>query len=222
MDNIRIILLMVIILCDEVNMKKPLVVLFCIVFIFTAIQISGCGIREEDKHDAIGYFKALNSYSVHTDIEVKNDKQTTNYSARQIYSIGLGYRLELNKDIVMLYKDDKIYVADLKNKQKYITDKKFDDVYRLSFLGEFIGLLYTNENIDCSYITKDYEEYELIKTSIPANNRNISYGVLMVSVKQKIPMKLTIYDSNNNERIAVSYKNFKAGADVDKSLFNTD
>lgn len=202
-------------------MKKPLVVLFCIVLIFIVISVGGCGIKKEDQKDTIGYFKALNSYSVYTDIEVKNDKQTINYSARQICSIGLGYRLELNKDIIMVYKDDKIYVTDLKSKQRYITDKKFDDVYRLSFLGEFIGLLYTNENIDCSYITKDYEEYELIKTSIPVNNRNISYGVLMVKVKGKTPARLTIYDSNNNERIIVSYKDFKANTDVDKSLFNT-
>lgn len=200
-------------------MKKSLVVLFCSLLIIAIISACGCGTEKEDKKDTIGYFKALNSYSVYTNIEVKNDKQTINYSARQICSIGLGYRLELNKDIIMLYKDDKIYVSDLKNKQKYSTDKKFDDVYRLSFLEEFIGLLYTNEKIDCSYITKDNEEYELIKTSVPVNNRNINYGVLYVKVKEKIPVKLIIYDNRDNEKIIVSYSDFIANADVDKSLF---
>lgn len=203
-------------------MKRSLLIFLCFTLIGAVFFISGCGRGKKDAKDVVKYLKDLNSYSVYTDIEIKNDRQTINYCARQISSIGLGYRLELNKDVVMVYKDDKIYVTDLKNKKKYVTDKKFDDVYRLSFLGEFIGLLYTNENIDYSYVTKDYEEYELIKTSIPANNRNISYGVLYVKVKEKIPERLVIYDEKGNARITAVYKEFVPNTDVDKSLFNTD
>lgn len=201
-------------------MKKSLLII--LVLLVTSFLISGCQLKKEAEKDAVGYLKGLNSYSVDTSIEVKNDKQNLNYNARQISALGLGYRLELDKDIIMVYKGDKIYVTDKKTQQKYVTDKQFDEVYKLSFLGEFFGLLYTNDKIDCSYITKDNEEYELVKTSIPTNNRNISYGVLYIRVREKVPTELIIYDLKDKPRLIISYKNFNTNIEVNGALFSTD
>lgn len=200
-------------------MKKSLLILLLLLSVFLT---SSCHMEKRDTKDAASYLKALKSYSVDTDIEVKNDRQSLNYDARQIFVLGLGYRLELDNDIIMVYKDDKIYVKDKKNQHKYVTDKQFDEVYRLSFLGEFLGLLYTNDKIDCSYVTKDNEEYELVRTSMPSNNRNISYGVLYIKVKERIPEKLIIYDSKNKIRLTVSYKNFNSNVEINRNSFNTD
>ncbi|WP_010234895.1 MULTISPECIES: germination lipoprotein GerS-related protein [Clostridium] len=197
-------------------MKKILLILLAFIIIFSAI---GCSLKNNNKKDTLGYFKSLKSYSADMDIEVKNDKQNLNYSGRQIYSLGLGYRLELNKERVLIYKEDKIYVTDLNNGQKYVTDMNFDDVYKISFLGKFIDLLYTNETIKTSFKTIDNDQYELINTTMPDSNRNISYGVLYVSIDKKIPKKLIIYDNKGKEKVIITYKNFIPNCNVDKTLF---
>lgn len=197
-------------------MKKILLILISFVII---IVVSSCGFRDNSKKDNISYLKNLKSYSTDMDIEVKNDKQNLNYSGRQIFSLGLGYRLELNKDRVLIYKEDKIYVTDLNNGQKYTTDMNFDDVYKISFLGKFIDLLYTNETIKTSYKTIDNNQYELINTVMPDSNRNISYGILYIEADKRLPKKLIIYDNKGKEKIIVTYKNFIPNYDVDETLF---
>lgn len=197
-------------------MKRILLIVVGLVMCF----LCSCGLKNRETKDAASYLKELNSYSVDMDIQVKNDKQKLDYSGRQIYAIGLGYRLELNNNRVMIYKGDKIYVSDMNNKQKYVTDKQFDEVLKLSFLGEYIGLLYTNEDIDRSYEVVNNEQYELIGTSIPSNNRNISYGVLYVKVHGKLPEKLIIYDDKDKETFFITYKNFIPNKNVSRALFD--
>lgn len=200
-------------------MKNTLLILISFIII---VAVSSCGFKDNSKKDNISYLKNLKSYSADMDIEIKNDRQNLNYSGRQIYSLGLGYRLELNKERILIYKDDKIYVTDLNNGQKYVTDMNFDDVYKISFLGEFIDLLYTNETIKTSFKTIDNDQYELINTAMPDSNRNISYGVLYIEVGKRLPKKLIIYDNKGKEKIIVTYKNFIPNYDVDKTLYNTN
>ncbi|MFT8313776.1 MAG: germination lipoprotein GerS-related protein [Clostridium sp.] len=197
-------------------MKK---ILLIFTFFVLIISVTGCGSKNKGEKDTITYLKNLKSYSTDMNMEVKNDKQKLNYSGRQIYSLGLGYRLELNNERVLIYREDKIYVTDLQNGQKYTTDMSFDDVYKLSFLGNFIDLLYTNENIKTSFETIDNDKYELVNTDMPDSNRNINYGVLYIEVDKKLPEKLIIYDKNGKEKLIVTYKNFIPNCNVDKTLF---
>ncbi len=195
-------------------MKKLL-----LIFIFF-ISLTGCSIINRKPPEMTSYLKALNSYSVDMDIKVINQRQNLEYSGRQMFLIGLGYKLELNNDKVMIYRDDKIYVTDLYNKQKYVTDENFDDVLRLSFLGEFIGLFYTNQNIEKKYVQINDMNYELIKTSLNCPNRNLSYGILYINISDKKPEKLSIYDYKGNEKLLITYKNFEANAKLSKTLFD--
>ncbi|MDP4146382.1 MAG: germination lipoprotein GerS-related protein [Bacillota bacterium] len=199
-------------------MEKKLILLFAAVVIFCTLGIS-CARPGDKNKNIIDDLKDLKSYSCNMDIQVKNSKQKIDYSARQIYSVGLGYRLELNKDRTMVYKGNKIYIKDYKNNSVYTTDKSFDDVYRLSFIGEYIGLLYTDENIKYSFTKVGDEEYELIKLKIPSNNKNLSNAVLHVNTKTKVPSKLFIYDFQGNEVMEITYKDFKANDQVTADLF---
>ncbi|AJA48859.1 hypothetical protein CPAST_c27920 [Clostridium pasteurianum DSM 525 = ATCC 6013] len=199
-------------------MKKILLIFISIVLI---LIVTGCGKGKNDK-SSIAYLKDLKSYTTDMSIEVKNNKQKLDYSGRQMYFLGLGYRLELNNQRVLIYKDDKIYITDLQNGNKYITDMNFDDVYKISFLGNFIDLLYTNERIKTSYKTVNGKKYELINTDMPDSNRNISHGILYVDVNKKIPQKLVVYDIKENEKFIVNYKNFVPNCSVDKSLFRVN
>ncbi len=90
----------------------------------------------------------------------------------------------------------------------------------MSLIEEYIALLYTNENIKYSYKNIQGQKYQLIELFIPGNNRNMSKAVLYVNIKTKIPSKIYIFDSKNQERVEVVYKDFKPNIQVNKDLFS--
>ena len=91
---------------------------------------------------------------------------------------------------MFIYKtDDNIYISDKNNGTKYVQSKDFDEVLKLSFIGEYIGLLYTNEEI--KYVIKNINdiEYTVIDLFIPGSNKNINNALLYVNTKSMIPEK---------------------------------
>ena len=200
-------------------MKKKSFVLLFVFFSFGLILLSGCRKKIIDPNSVTMYLKELSSYSCRADIKIKNSKDTYTYSTNQIYSKEIGTRIELGKDRVYIYLDDKIYVTDLKNNLKYLMDKNVDGIYRLSIIEEYVNLLYTNENIKYNYKNIDGQKYQTIELIIPGNNRNMSKAILYVNMKTKLPYRLYIYDSKDVERAEIAYNDFKTNIDINKSLF---
>jgi outer membrane lipoprotein-sorting protein len=182
----------------------------------------GCGNNEKNSEKVIDNLKNLDSYSCSVDMKIENDKQVISYKGKQFYDKKYGYRFELDNNRVMVYKNNNIFVKDLKNGFKYSTDKNFDSVFKLSFIGEYIGLIYTNEKIKVSLKNIDNEKYQIIHLDIPGNNKNISKCDLYVNIKTEKPRYLNIYDSNNSEKIKIEYSDFNFNPELNKDLFNID
>ncbi|MBC8060620.1 MAG: hypothetical protein H7Y18_08135 [Clostridiaceae bacterium] len=200
-------------------MKKNSLILLFIFFSIQIIFLSGCRKKNIDPSSTTMYLKGLSSYSCSADIKIKNDRDTYTYSTNQIYSKTLGTRIELGKDRVYIYLEDKIYVTDLQNKLKYLMDKDVDGIYKLSIIEEYINLLYSNENIKYNSKNIDGQEYQTIELEIPGNNRNMSRAIFYVNIKSKSPYKLFIYDSKEKERVEILYNDFKPNIEINKALF---
>ncbi|MGH4050643.1 MAG: germination lipoprotein GerS-related protein [Clostridium sp.] len=202
-------------------MKKILLLLLSSLMIIGLVLLTSCVTKPKDTNDITRFLKNMDSYTTDMNIDVINPKQTINYKAKQSYLLGGGYKLELNEDRVFIYKNDnKIYVNDKNNGTKYVQSKDFDEVFKLSFIGEYIGLLYTNEEI--KYVTKTINdtEYTVIDLLIPGSNKNINKALLYVDTKKMIPDKMVIYDVNGKEKINISYTNFLPNVKIEPSVFS--
>jgi outer membrane lipoprotein-sorting protein len=202
--------------------NKLLSAVLSAIFIFLLIGLAGCGKKNRTPEEITCYLKDLNSYSSIVNMHIKNDRQTIDYELKQYYQKDLGYRLELGQDRIMVYKDDKIYINDLKSGFKYNTDKNFDELFRLSFIGEYIELLYTNEKI--KYKNKKLEgiDYLSIELLIPGGNKNIDNAVLYINTDTNLPSRLYIFDVKGNEKVEVIYKDFIPNDEVKKDLFKIE
>lgn len=200
-------------------MRKKLLLIFILAVAFVAITI-GCGKKNDHTEKAIDYLKSLDSYSCDINMKIENDKQTINYTGKQFYDKRYGYRFELDKSRVLIYKDNKIFVKDLQNGLKYDTDKEFDSLFKLSFIGEYVQLIYTNEVVKSSFKKVGNEEYQVIQLDIPGNNKNISLSELYLDKSKSFPKYLFIYDSKGRKKIEVEYNNFKFDEDIQKELFD--
>lgn len=201
-------------------MKKKLLLFLSLLLLLSSMILTSCGKKPKDNNDITTFLKNMESYSAEMNMVVKNDKQTINYTARQSYLKGGGYKLELNKDRVFIYKsDDKIYINDKNNGTKYTQSKDFDEVLKLCFIGEYIGLLYTNEEIKYVVETINNIEYTVIDLFIPGNNKNINNALLYINTKNMIPEKLVICDTAGKEKIEVTYTNFLPNVKIEASEF---
>ncbi|KOA95150.1 germination lipoprotein GerS-related protein [Clostridium botulinum] len=177
------------------------------------------GNKEINPNDAIDYLKNLNSYSCDVSVHIKNSKQEIEKNCKQFYNKKFGHRLDIDDKRILLYKENDITVRDLNNNKQYKIDKNFDDVYKLSFIEEYIGLLYTNQDIESSFKTIKDREYQLINLTIPGNNRNINKAILYVNLENNNPEKIAIYDIKGKEMLSFLYKNFIPNAEIAEEVF---
>jgi hypothetical protein len=189
-------------------------------FTILILLLSGCNKNTRDTEKAIDYLKSLDSYSCDINMKIQNDKQVISYGGKHFYDKKYGYRFELDKNRILIYKENKIFVKDLQNGLSYDTDKDFDSVFKLCFIGEYIGLIYTNEKVESSFKNINNEEYQIIHLDIPGNNKNISKADLYVNLRDNFPKYLIVYDSKDREKINVEYSNFKFNPELQKELFD--
>jgi len=203
-------------------MGKKLLILASAILLMFSVVGSGCKKKEKQPEDVITYLKELGTYSCDFDITVKNDKQELKYNGKQFYDQNIGYRVELGSDRTMIFKDKKIYVSDLKNGSRYVTEEEFDSLLGVTFVGKYIGLIYIDEELRTYYKTINNKKYQLIEVTIPGGIREMNKGVMYVDTEDYLPDHLIVYDVNNKEKLVVYYRNFIPNEEIKKELFNTN
>lgn len=200
-------------------MKRSLMIFVVVMVSISAIFV-GCS-KKSSSEDIIYALKNMDSYTCDVNIDSKNDRQVVSNSGKQYYDKNVGYKFDLGSDRTFTYKNNSIYVNDIKNGSKYTTDMDFDSVYKLTFINEYIGLLYTDEQIKTSIKTKDNVQYVAINLLIPTGNRNMNTAELLVEMNTNLPKYLTIYDEKGNEKLNVTYLNFKPDVQISSEIFKT-
>ena len=185
-----------------------------------SLVVGGCA-KKSSSEEIIYSLKNIDSYTCDVNIDFKNDRQVISNSGKQYYDKNVGYRFDLGSDRTFTYKSNSIYVNDIKNGSRYTTDMDFDSVYKLTFINEYIGLLYNDEQIKTSIKTKDNIQYLAISLLIPGGNRNMKTAELFVETKTNLPEYLIIYDEKGNEKLNATYTNFKPDAQISSEIFKT-
>ncbi|WP_051823998.1 MULTISPECIES: germination lipoprotein GerS-related protein [Clostridium] len=192
-------------------MKKRLIYTLFIIAICLTIAVTlfiKGRTRTLDEYNAIDSLSEIKVYKSDITIEVINDRETNKYEGFQTYKKDIGYKLDLKDKRSFTFKGDEILVKDKENIKEYTLDKGFDEVFKYGFIGEYIGLIYTNEELEFETETINNSEYFVITTVIPGSNNNICKGSLYYDIKNNRPKKIIIYDNKGRERIIYTYENF--------------
>ena len=196
----------------EENMKnKKAYALIFLILIGITIGITTLLRSSKNTTEEMKILELLNgikTYRSSITIEVKNQRNNIKYEGTQVYKKNLGYKLVLNDSRTFIFKGDDIAVKDEESTRAYTLNKSFDEVFKYGFVGEFISLVYTNEELKFEKETIDGKEYYVITTLIPGSNNNIFKGKMYYSIEDYAPKKILILDINNEERVIFTYKNF--------------
>lgn len=197
-------------------MFKKIILLFFSFFLFISCKEN----RIENSEQAFDYLKGIKNYISDVRVTFKNGRNEESILIKQYSSSKNAYRLDLQNDRSFIYKDDKIYVRDIKNKLGYFIDENFDEIYKYCFLNEYIKLIYSMDEV--KYFEEDYGQGKNYgtKVNLPTNNLNVSYGVLYLDGEKYIPTRLEIFDNMDKQRILIEYLNFNVLDEIDFSVFD--
>lgn len=192
--------------------KKNIFILIaiCIVAV-TFITIIGLGLKGKttDEEHVLEFLGEIKGYTSNVTIEIENDRGKNVYKAQQKYARNIGSKLEFQDGRTYLFKGGDIEVKDNHSGKEYTMDENLDEVLRYSFVSEYTGLLYINEELNFDTETVGDERYFIITTVIPGSNINMCKGSLYYSVDEHLPKKIIIYDNKGNTRVSYTYDNFK-------------
>jgi outer membrane lipoprotein-sorting protein len=188
-----------------------------LILIVILILITGCGKKKVEPSTTLQSLKSMNSYSCNLEINIINEKQSQKIDAVQRYIKNVGSRMDIDKNLVYIFKSDNIYVKDLVNGISYNLGAAEDGIYSLSIVEECLKLIYTYEGV--SYIKIDGNEYMLFKFQIPYNNKDIQKGAFYVDIKQGLPFRLCLYDATDKETVEVNYRDFMLNNKMGKEIF---
>lgn len=200
--------------------KKGIILFFTGIFVF--FIFSGCGKKELQTGDVINQLKEMNTYSCDIEIHNKNSKQEVVYYCKQYYNSEYGHRLDIDEERILIFRGNDIQINDLNGGDFYSTSKNFDSVFKLSFIEEYIGLLYTDDEVKCVFENENGRNVMLIYLNIPGSNRNLSKAVMYVDAENAIPIKTVIYDYSDCEKIQFVYKNFLKTEEIGEDRFKLE
>lgn len=190
-------------------MKSANKIITLILSIVLLLSLIACGNKKPEKeNEIIDIIKSIDKYTTDIEITIINSRQEIQLTGKQTYEKGEVAKLEVNGTRQMVYKGKKIHINDVQNEKKYSTDESFDSLYKLSFIDEYIKLIYNNEKIKYKYKKLDDNEYLVVIMNLPYNNRNLSKVNLYLDYKEKKPYKVVIYNEKDEEKVNIVYKNF--------------
>lgn len=206
---------------------KRILLMFCSVFIL--ISLSGCRekTKEEEFNDIQKTFSTINNYSSIGNITVTGNKSSKSFKVKHIFQKPDKYIAEIiepkdNSGNKTIYNRDTAYMYNNKIDQYTILKQLEIPEEKILFLGYFLRNLSDVEKlkIDREIIAK--REYIVISIDVPGNNIYRAYEKLWVDKDTKLPYKLTVYDSKNNEVVKIKYEDVKYNTNIDKEIFNID
>lgn len=192
------------------------------------IIITSCSF-EEPTNEEIFYelqktINDMESYSCKANITITGNKSPSRYIANHLYKKPYSYKVNyFNKKQSISYDGNRIYLSYPKVDTSIIIrdSKKLEEDKNL-FIGYFIKLITTNEDIMLEKDIIDNNEYLVISLELPGNNIYRAKEKLWIDKKTFKPYKLRVLDIDGKEQVNVLYKDFKYNIELQDSTFKLD
>ena len=167
----------------------------------------------------INDLKNTKLYSSKVNYIFKNSKSQFEENTIQYYSCDKGSRIEFKDgyERVKVYKGGEIKVEENRDGQ-YSLNKDIDTIYPLAFVE---NILSNSENTNIKEVKTEWSDSIYLQVDITyySNNKHLNKAEFFVDKNKGVPVLLKILDDDNNERIMITYTDFKKEKSLSDDLF---
>ncbi|EOC99531.1 LolA family protein [Caldisalinibacter kiritimatiensis] len=206
-------------------MRKILVGLM----IFTILLTVAC---EEPTDEEIFYkmqkkLSKMESYSTIANITVVGNKSEKTYKLRHIFKRPNRYIIQViepeeSGGCITVYDGKQAWIYHPQINQSMLIKDFKGSAEQNIFIGYFLKLFVTNEDIRISAENIKDAQYLTLTADIPGNNKYRYKEKLWVDKETFTPYQLIIYDKDGKASVKVKYSNFKHNVDIKDEEFNIE
>lgn len=194
------------------------VIIFIPIFIIVLVILCRHVITPSNE-DIVNELRNTKCYSSKVNYVFKNSKSQFEENTMQYYSYGKGSRIEFQDGYnqVKVYKGGEIKIESNED-EDYILDKDIDVIYPLAFIENILS----NPIIDeVKEVKSDWGQEIYLQVNIEYNSRNkhLNKAEFYIDKNKRIPVLLKVLDDKDEERIVISYKDFKKEKKLNENLF---
>ena len=206
---------------NKILFNKKLIVgilIFTPIFIVLLVILFRNSISPSNE-SIINELKNTKLYSSKVNYGFKNSKSQFEENTIQYYSFDKGSRIEFKDgcERVKVYKGGEIKVEE-NSDGEYILSKDIDKIYPLAFIENILSNL---ENAEIKEVKTEWSDsiYLQIDIKYNSNNKHLNKAEFFVEKNKGVPVLLKILDDDNNERIIITYTDFKKEKSLSDDLF---
>lgn len=204
-------------------MKK----MFVGLIIFLLIIVTSCEGKKPTNEELFNELqKTINdieNYSCKAEITIIGNKGTSEYLATHLFSKPNKYRIEYHdgKQTISYDGNKTYFIYPNIDKSSVIRDSKKVEKDRNLFIGYFMELIVTTEEIQLENKKSGERDYFVISLDIPGNNIYRAKEKVWIDKENFQPYKMVVLDKDQSERVIVYYKEFEYNIDIsEKILFD--
>lgn len=194
------------------------ILIFTPIFIILLVVLFRNSISPSNE-SIINDLKNTKFYSSKVNYIFKNSKSQFEENTIQYYSFDKGSRIEFKDgyERVKVYKGGEIKVEENRDRE-YSLNKDIDIIYPLAFIE---NILSNSENTNIKEVKTEWSDsiYLQVDITYNSNNKHLNKAEFFVDKNKGVPVLLKILDDENNERIIITYKDFKKEKNLSDDLF---
>lgn len=206
------------------KMKKELL---CLLMAFCVIGVGVACKKAEPLSQLEQVQKQLlemDGYTTMATLTRFSNKVETVYETKQDVKITGEYRLELLspenvKGNYTLFDGERICQYNGSLQSNIIHDVPESQSRNELFLHSFMANYLSSEGVAVSTATIDESRCVVLEAVVPDNENTICFEKLWVDSETLLPVRLSLYDINNEERYRIDYNEFTYNPDFDETIF---
>lgn len=202
--------------------KRNIIFIFLLFLIFTACK---------EKTELSDYDKIqtklikMETYECEALVKYISNKGENEYSTKQYCKITGEYRIETLepkevKGNIILYDGNMIWQYNPNVEGKISVNSPDKPERREILLSSFIENYVKSQDVLIESANIDGGKCTVFEAKIPGDKKYFSTEKLWIDNESMLPVQLIIYDTEQKERIIVSYKSFEYNKELDNNLFN--
>ena len=200
--------------------NKPIII--CILILIPILAIGLVIICRNliipSNEDIVNELRNTKCYSSKVHYTFKNSKSLFEENTIQYYSNNKGSRIEFLDGYkrVKVYKGGEIKVEG-NDHEDYILEKDIDRIYPLAFIQNILSNPQVGE---IKEVKEEWGQGIYLKVDVDYNiNKHLNKAEFYIDKNKRVPIVLKIFDDNDNERIVITYTDFKEEKILSDDLF---
>ena len=201
-------------------MKKKIKIALLLIIPFVSIVaiIMFRGTMLPTNEEILSDLRDINFYETKVEYIIKNDKGEERENTNQYYLKNNGVRVDFNKELTKIYKDNGICVKDNILKSEYNIDSSMDILHSLAFINKILSYPVINGTLKEGQEEWGNRIYIQMDVELFLDNEHLNIARVFIDKKSKTPIGIIVYDKEGNDSVRIIYEDFKEVKSIDENL----